>query len=48
MTDHEIWLKLIADLSRENEKLKEEIDIQQHNYNELRNAYNKLLFMEGK
>lgn len=48
MTDHEIWLKLIADLKRENETLKEEIEIKEHNYKKLHKDYNKLLFQEGK
>ena len=43
MTDHEIWLKLIADVKRENEILKEEIRSQEENYNALRIAYNNLL-----
>lgn len=43
MTDHEIWLKLIADLKRENETLKEQLDMERYNYNQLRNAYNNLL-----
>lgn len=46
MTDHEIWLKLIADLTRENEKLKEEIYIHEKRYNLLREAYHKLLMEE--
>lgn len=47
MTDHEIWLKLIADLKRQNETLKEEIEIKEINYQELNKAYNNLL-QEGK
>lgn len=43
MTDHEIWLKLIADLKRENETLKAQLETERHNYNQLRNAYNNLL-----
>lgn len=48
MTDHEIWLKLIADLKRENENLKEDIKTKEYNYQELHKAYNKLLSLEGK
>lgn len=43
MTDHEILLKLIIDLKRENEKLKEEVYINEKNYNILNERYNKLL-----
>lgn len=43
MTNYEIWLKLIADLKRENEKLKEEVYIHEQNYNILHERYNKLL-----
>lgn len=43
MTDHELLLKLITDLKRENEKLKEEVYIHEKNYNILHERYNKLL-----
>ena len=43
MTDHEIWLKLIADLKRENETLKAQLETESYNYSQLRNAYNNLL-----
>ena len=49
MTDREIWLKLITDLKKENMTLKQDIEIKEHNYQQLHKAYNKLLkFLEDK